>query len=177
GVRVRSVSCRSPGHKSAIGLSGTAAASRYGAAWAIPAYTRQRLARSSARSWAAPVSQTASPPALPLRGTWNRSAEDCLGRPGPREELMSFASLNLRPELLRAVAELGFTTPTPIQARAIPPAASGRDVLACAATGSGKTAAYLLPLLHGLARRGRRLTRALVLAPTRELAAQIDQHR
>jgi ATP-dependent RNA helicase RhlE len=71
---------------------------------------------------------------------------------------------------------MGFTEPTPIQVDAIPPALAGRDILACAMTGSGKTAAFALPILQRLAdgRRGR--TRALVVAPTRELAAQIEQH-
>src|SRR5918994_6730998 len=74
---------------------------------------------------------------------------------------------------MRGVADLGFTTATPIQADAIPPALLGRDVLACAQTGSGKTAAFLLPILHRLLEKPRRTTKALVLAPTRELAAQI----
>lgn len=90
---------------------------------------------------------------------------------------MSFATFHLRPELLRAVADLGFTTPTPVQKKAIPPAAEGSDVLACAQTGSGKTLAFLLPILHRLAGRTERATRALVLAPTRELVAQIDAER
>src|SRR5262245_32458420 len=90
---------------------------------------------------------------------------------------MSFAALNLRPTLLRAVEALGFTAPTPIQRDAIPPTRAGRDVLACAMTGSGKTAAFLLPILQRLLDRPRGTTRALVLAPTRELAAQIDEHR
>jgi ATP-dependent RNA helicase RhlE len=90
---------------------------------------------------------------------------------------MSFTSLDLHPGLLRALDEMGFSTPTAIQADAIPSALAGRDVLACAVTGSGKTAAFLLPILHRLAGRGRGVTRALVLAPTRELAAQIDEHR
>jgi ATP-dependent RNA helicase RhlE len=72
---------------------------------------------------------------------------------------------------------MGFTAPTPIQRDAIPPGMSGRDVLACAVTGSGKTAAFLLPILHRLASRRRGVTRVLVLTPTRELAAQIDDHR
>ncbi|MEO8576527.1 MAG: DEAD/DEAH box helicase, partial [Gemmatimonadales bacterium] len=63
--------------------------------------------------------------------------------------------------------------PTPIQADAIPPAMQGKDVLACASTGSGKTAAFLLPILNKLIDRPRRTTRALVLTPTRELASQI----
>ena len=86
---------------------------------------------------------------------------------------MPFSSLKLHPALLKAIRELGFARPTPIQAEAIPPAMAGRDVLACAQTGSGKTAAFLLPIIHQLIDRPRRTTRALVLTPTRELAAQI----
>jgi ATP-dependent RNA helicase RhlE len=89
---------------------------------------------------------------------------------------MSFSSFNLNPGLLRGVSDLGFTTPTPIQRDGIPPALAGRDVLACAMTGSGKTAAFALPILQRLAGGRRGTTRALVLAPTRELAAQIVDH-
>ena len=89
---------------------------------------------------------------------------------------MPFSSFGLHPDLLRGVKELGFTRPTPIQTDAIPPAIEGRDVLACAMTGSGKTAAFVLPILHRLIARPRGRTRALVLTPTRELAAQIEQH-
>jgi ATP-dependent RNA helicase RhlE len=81
--------------------------------------------------------------------------------------------LKLHPDLLRGIRELGFARPTPIQIDAIPPAMQGRDVLACAQTGSGKTAAFLLPILHRLMTQPRRTTRTLVLTPTRELAAQI----
>jgi len=84
-----------------------------------------------------------------------------------------FSSLKLHPSLLRALKELGFARPTPIQDDAIPPGLAGRDVLACASTGSGKTAAFLLPILHHLIEERRGTTRALVLTPTRELAAQI----
>jgi ATP-dependent RNA helicase RhlE len=84
-----------------------------------------------------------------------------------------FSSLKLHPSLLKGIKELGFTRPTPIQADAIPPALEGRDVLACAMTGSGKTAAFLLPILHRLIDKPRGTTRALVITPTRELAAQI----
>jgi ATP-dependent RNA helicase RhlE len=84
-----------------------------------------------------------------------------------------FTSLGLHADLLKGIRELGFVRPTPIQAEAIPAAMSGRDVLACAQTGSGKTAAFLLPILHRLIGKPRRTTRALVLTPTRELAAQI----
>ncbi|HSE28642.1 MAG TPA: DEAD/DEAH box helicase [Gemmatimonadales bacterium] len=86
---------------------------------------------------------------------------------------MPFSTLKLDPALLKALKELGFSRPTPIQADAIPPALAGRDVLACAMTGSGKTYAFLLPILHRLLERPRGRTRALVLTPTRELAAQI----
>ncbi len=86
---------------------------------------------------------------------------------------MPFTTLNLHPSLERGLKDLGFRRPTPIQAEAIPPALEGRDLLATAMTGSGKTAAFLLPILHGLIARPRGTTRALVLTPTRELAAQI----
>jgi ATP-dependent RNA helicase RhlE len=79
----------------------------------------------------------------------------------------------LHPSLLHAIKDLGFVRPTGIQADAIPAALSGRDVIACAQTGSGKTAAFLLPIVQGLLDGKRGKTRALVLAPTRELAAQI----
>jgi ATP-dependent RNA helicase RhlE len=87
-----------------------------------------------------------------------------------------FAALGLSPALLRAVAELGHRSPTAIQAAAIPAALQGRDVIACAHTGSGKTAAFALALLHRLdiaARPAWRRTYALVLVPTRELAVQV----
>ena len=89
---------------------------------------------------------------------------------------MPFTQLKIHPDLLRGVKDLGFQRPTPIQADAIPPAVSGRDLLACAMTGSGKTAAFLLPILNGLMEKPRSrpgTTRALILTPTRELAAQI----
>jgi len=87
-----------------------------------------------------------------------------------------FSKFGLHPNLLRGVREMGFTRPTPIQSDAIPPAVEGRDVLACAMTGSGKTAAFLLPIAHRLIGKPRGVTRALVLTPTRELAAQIEEH-
>ncbi|HEX5438709.1 MAG TPA: DEAD/DEAH box helicase [Gemmatimonadaceae bacterium] len=89
---------------------------------------------------------------------------------------MPFSSFGLHRDLLRGIKEAGFTRPTPIQREALPPALAGRDVLACAMTGSGKTAAFLLPILNRLIDLPRGVTRALVLAPTRELAAQIEQH-
>ncbi len=89
---------------------------------------------------------------------------------------MKFAELGLRPEILRAVDRAGYETATPIQARAIPAALDGRDLIACAQTGTGKTAAFLLPILQRLAgdAPGPR-PRALVVTPTRELAAQIAE--
>jgi ATP-dependent RNA helicase RhlE len=89
---------------------------------------------------------------------------------------MSFSSFGLHASLLRGVEDQGFTQPTPIQMDSIPPAMEGRDVLACSMTGSGKTAAFLLPLLHRLLQKPRGTTRVLVVTPTRELAAQIEEH-
>src|SRR6478609_8118266 len=82
---------------------------------------------------------------------------------------MPFAKYKLHPALLRGVRELGFTRATAIQDQAIPPALEGKDLLACAMTGSGKTAAFLLPILNRLMDTPRGTTRALVLTPTREL--------
>jgi ATP-dependent RNA helicase RhlE len=89
---------------------------------------------------------------------------------------MPFSSFGLHADLLRGVKELGFKRPTPIQTDAMPPAIAGKDVLACAMTGSGKSAAFLLPILNRLIGKKRGTTRALILTPTRELAAQIDEH-
>ena len=93
---------------------------------------------------------------------------------------MSFTSLGLRAELLRAVAEQGYSEPTPIQCQAIPPILAGRDLMGGAQTGTGKTAGFTLPLLQrlmtaGKPARARRPIRALVLTPTRELAAQVSE--
>src|SRR6187431_2152728 len=86
---------------------------------------------------------------------------------------MPFTALKLHPNLLKGIRELGFARPTPIQADAIPPGLEGKDVLACAMTGSGKTVAFLLPILNQLIGKPRGTTRALIITPTRELAAQI----
>ena len=86
---------------------------------------------------------------------------------------MPFSGFKLHPGLLRGLKDLGYARPTQIQTDAIPPAMEGRDLLACAMTGSGKTAAFLLPILHHLMSRPRGATRALIVTPTRELAAQI----
>jgi ATP-dependent RNA helicase RhlE len=93
---------------------------------------------------------------------------------------MSFESLGLRAELLRAVSEKGYSSPTPIQLQAIPPVLEGGDLMGGAQTGTGKTAGFTLPLLQRLMAtekpiKGRRPIRALVLAPTRELAAQVAE--
>jgi ATP-dependent RNA helicase RhlE len=94
---------------------------------------------------------------------------------------MSFSTLGLAPEFLRAVADQGYTEPTPVQAEAIPLVLEGRDLMANAQTGTGKTAAFVLPMLQNMGppnvdpRSGRRPIRALVLAPTRELALQVEE--
>ncbi len=95
---------------------------------------------------------------------------------------MSFATLNLIPELLRAVEDQGYTEPSPIQTKAIPPILERRDIMGCAQTGTGKTAGFTLPLLQLLAPHAsnspspaRHPVRALVLTPTRELAAQVEE--
>ncbi len=89
---------------------------------------------------------------------------------------MNFSDFKLDPQLLSAVRRMGFKEPTQIQRQAIPPVQAGRDILASAETGSGKTAAFLLPIMDSLLVLPRCRTRALVLAPTRELAAQTTEH-
>ena len=96
---------------------------------------------------------------------------------------MKFTELGLLPELLRAVDDTGYTDPTPIQREAIPVVLQGRDLMACAQTGTGKTAGFTLPLLQRLmagrkdrlSRSASKSPRALVLAPTRELALQVEE--
>ncbi|MGJ8588040.1 MAG: DEAD/DEAH box helicase [Yoonia sp.] len=92
--------------------------------------------------------------------------------------MTKFSDLNLAPKVLKAIAETGYDTPTPIQAGAIAPALEGRDVLGIAQTGTGKTAAFTLPMitLLGRGRARARMPRSLVLAPTRELAAQVAEN-
>ncbi|KAF0181311.1 MAG: DEAD/DEAH box helicase [Nitrospirae bacterium] len=92
-----------------------------------------------------------------------------------KKESMSFNEFNLHPLVASGVAAAGYTTPTPIQASAIPPVLRGRDVMGLAQTGTGKTAAFMLPILHRLMQGGRRHVRALIVAPTRELAEQIHE--
>ena len=104
-------------------------------------------------------------------------------RPGrAHPKTMNFDELNLAPAILKAVHEAGYDTPTPIQAQAIPAVLAGQDLLAGAQTGTGKTAAFTLPLLHRLSQTaapknkfGGKGIRALVLTPTRELAAQVEE--
>jgi ATP-dependent RNA helicase RhlE len=88
---------------------------------------------------------------------------------------MNFSELGLKPELVTAVTEKGYTEPTPIQLAAIPAVMSGRDVLAGAQTGTGKTAGFVLPILQRLGARKPGAPRALILTPTRELAAQVAE--
>ena len=91
---------------------------------------------------------------------------------------MSFESLNLNPAILRAIEESGYTTPTAVQAQAIPVVLEGHDLMASAQTGTGKTAAFMLPALNLLAtphESKSRGPRILVLTPTRELAAQVNE--
>jgi ATP-dependent RNA helicase RhlE len=97
-------------------------------------------------------------------------------------DIMKFEELNLAPAILQAVQEQGYDTPTPVQAQAIPIVLAGHDLLAGAQTGTGKTAAFMLPILHQLSlteagrnKFGGKAIRALVLTPTRELAAQIEE--
>jgi len=97
---------------------------------------------------------------------------------GATLELMNFSDLGLEPKILNALLEAGYATPTPIQVAAIPEALKGRDVLGIAQTGTGKTAAFVLPMIQRLS-KGRakaRMPRTLVLCPTRELAAQVAEN-
>jgi Superfamily II DNA and RNA helicases len=91
---------------------------------------------------------------------------------------MSFDSLGLAPEIMKAIHEVGYTEPTPIQAEAIPHVLTGRDVLGIAQTGTGKTASFTLPMIHRLmkGRAKARMPRTLILEPTRELAAQVAEN-
>src|ERR671928_905978 len=88
---------------------------------------------------------------------------------------MKFEELGLAPALLRAVESAGYTEPTPIQEKAIPIVLTGADLIGCAETGTGKTAAFLLPTIQRMAASPRPGVRVLVLAPTRELASQIEE--
>src|SRR5216117_616426 len=87
---------------------------------------------------------------------------------------MAFTNLGLHSSLVQATREMRYEQPTPIQSEAIPVILAGRDLLATAPTGTGKTAAFLLPILHQLLDLPQGTTRALIVTPTRELAQQID---
>src|SRR5882757_8626540 len=92
---------------------------------------------------------------------------------------MPFRALGLGPELLKAIEDSGYTEPTPIQTAAIPLIIAGHDLIGIAQTGTGKTAAFTLPILHRLAAlppSNQRRTRVLILAPTRELVVQIEEN-
>src|SRR5262249_23052763 len=86
---------------------------------------------------------------------------------------VSFSMFNFHPHIMAGVQALGYLTPTPIQQQAIPPVLQGRDVMGLAQTGTGKTAAFALPILQRLIQGPHRHVRALIIAPTRELAEQI----
>src|SRR5215468_4111762 len=87
---------------------------------------------------------------------------------------MPFKAMGLHPLLVQATREMRYVDPTPVQAQAIPAILKGRDLIATAQTGTGKTAAFLLPILHRLLDLPRHVTQALIITPTRELAQQID---
>ena len=88
---------------------------------------------------------------------------------------MNFDAFDLEPSLAEALGYMGFENATPIQENAIPLILEGHDLIACAQTGTGKTAAFLLPILHKLASQPSEETRALIICPTRELAIQIEK--
>jgi ATP-dependent RNA helicase RhlE len=88
---------------------------------------------------------------------------------------LTFEELNLHPDLLAGLSAMAFNKPTPIQEQAIPVILSGRDLIACAQTGTGKTGAYILPVLHKIVSQETRRLNTIIIAPTRELALQIDQ--
>ncbi len=91
---------------------------------------------------------------------------------------MNFTDLNLIEPIAKAIQEQGYTTPTPIQERSIPEILEGRDFLGCAQTGTGKTAAFSIPILQNLSKNKipNRHIKALILTPTRELAIQIEEN-
>src|SRR2546429_5979298 len=93
-----------------------------------------------------------------------------------KRNLMNFSQLGLTTAQLRACESLGYKTPTPIQTKAIPIILDGQDLIGCAETGTGKTAAFLLPIIQKLSEQSRPGVRVLVLAPTRELALQIQKN-
>ncbi len=152
---------------------------RHVSAWSDAAFIRKYLvseilhsAEPAATSTPAVSEETpaTTPPPAPA------SAEPASAEPVPAAP--GFAELGLSEPVLRAVAEMGYTQPTPIQAQAIPTVLMGRDVLGCAQTGTGKTAGFTLPMLDILAgsRARARMPRSLILEPTRELALQVAEN-
>jgi len=137
---------------------------------ATPAPRRTPAARTTTDT----PTESVTPPdtALPISDAAEPLAPIVLGELPP--PIPSFAELGLLPELVRAVEAAGYTTPTPIQQEAIPIILRGRDVMGLAQTGTGKTAAFTLPMIHRL-HGGPRGTRALVLTPTRELCLQVEE--
>lgn len=117
-----------------------------------------------------------TPAPLPIPGGRRRVVVPNFRCISSKDHHVTFDDLRLDPRLLSGVEGMGYRTPTPVQREAIPPVLAGRDLLALAATGTGKTAAFVLPLLQRLMRGERGQVRALVLAPTRELAEQIHDH-
>src|SRR5262245_46910301 len=116
-----------------------------------------------------------NPPRWAGPAAWRRYNDCCVTEEQcPRENVMPFQKFGLPDTLLNNVRALGYVTPTPIQDQAIPAIGTGRDLVATAQTGTGKTAAFLLPVLRRLLERPRGRAGALVLTPTRELAQQID---
>ncbi len=123
---------------------------------------------------ATPADAVADPEVLVAPAVIDAVVEPVVDETDAPEPILSFGELGLLPELVSAVEDAGYTTPTPIQAKAIPVALRGRDMIGLAQTGTGKTASFTLPMvqrLHG----GPRRTRALVLTPTRELCMQVEE--
>ena len=117
-------------------------------------------------------------PGVPLLQDYDFPADETAPAAPETQPVSAFAELGLSDPIVRAVAEAGYVTPTPIQAQAIPYVLMGRDVLGCAQTGTGKTASFTLPMLDIMAghRARARMPRALILEPTRELAAQVAEN-
>ena len=111
-----------------------------------------------------------APDAMPPAAAGPGAAGD--GAPA-KEKGPSFAELGLRPEVLRAIDEMGFTEPMLVQAKTLPPIMEGRDLMVQSRTGSGKTAAFGIPFANGIANAADKFVQALVLLPTRELALQV----
>ena len=111
-----------------------------------------------------------------IEGTETPSKINRLPKDRRIKELMNFSQLGLAPAQLGACESLGYRTPTPIQREAIPVVLSGQDLIGCAETGTGKTAAFLLPIIQKISEHPRPGIRALILAPTRELALQIQKN-